>query len=421
MVARVLLVFLAAVTTVAAEGQPQLLCFGAPWCAPCRELEPTLDALSRAGYPLQRIDIDAHPSVAQRYRIGAVPSFVLVDGQGRIIHRLDQAASGTTLQKMMAHYRVGPREMVVRGQNPPAAPVTRESDDPIKVAMQSTVRLQVEDDEGNSFGTGTVIDIHRQEALVVTCGHIFRSSDGKGRITIDRFDGGTAKPTTGTLISYDMDTDIGLVSMKLASPIRIAKLAAQGDKPNPGDSVFSIGCSSGEPPSVMKGNINQVNKYLGPPNITASGQPVVGRSGGGLFNSRGELIGVCSAADPELDEGLYGALQRVHYELDRNGLSFVYKNNAQESAALVNADAPQLKTVSTEPRNPVVELAASPASTGNVTQATHEVAATSGESESHQELVCVLKGEDAVDKVFVIKNPSRILLEYLTRETEAAE
>ena len=46
--------------------------------------------------------------------------------------------------------------------------------------LAATVRLRVEDAQGRSFGTGTIIDARSGEALVITCGHLFRESKGKG-------------------------------------------------------------------------------------------------------------------------------------------------------------------------------------------------------------------------------------------------
>ena len=48
-------------------------------------------------------------------------------------------------------------------------------------AMAATVKLQVEDPEGISYATGTVIHTHKNESLVMTCGHVFRDSEGNGR------------------------------------------------------------------------------------------------------------------------------------------------------------------------------------------------------------------------------------------------
>ena len=44
--------------------------------------------------------------------------------------------------------------------------------------LASSVRLKIEDADGNSVGSGTIIDARAGEALVLTCGHIFRESQG---------------------------------------------------------------------------------------------------------------------------------------------------------------------------------------------------------------------------------------------------
>lgn len=411
--------FIVALTTVGARAD--LLCFGAKWCGPCREMEPTLERLHREGYPIRKFDVDAHPDLAQKYNVTSVPNFVLVDDQGTVVDRIDQATTYESLSRMLTHYRVTSGPTLVRGQSsrgpdeptlravspPPLRPVpasTGGEDAAVRAAVAATVRLRVEDEQGHSFGTGTVIDVHGQEALVLTCGHIFRDSQGKGQIQIDRFDAQTAESTTGSVISYDIDRDIGLVSMKLTRPIQQAKLAPAKTTTRESDPIFSIGCGHGEPPSVMKGRINRINKYLGPANITASGKPVDGRSGGGLFNHRGELIGVCSAADPEFDEGLYAAMPRIHDELDRNGLSFIY-------GELPSQEAPSTGLLA----GPATR---EPTQTGNVVPATHQAGEGKSFEQDSEELVCVVHGGDQQGRAFVIKNPSRVLLEYLAREAE---
>ena len=50
-----------------------------------------------------------------------------------------------------------------------------------------------------------------------------------------------------------------------------------------------------------------MNKFQGAPNLTVAGQPVQGRSGGGLFSSEGYVIGVCNARDPQEQQGLFAA------------------------------------------------------------------------------------------------------------------
>jgi hypothetical protein len=79
-----------------------------------------------------------------------------------------------------------------------------------------------------------------------------------------------------------------------------------------GAEVLNVGCNHGEDPTVRRSKITARDKYLGPPNIEVAGLPVQGRSGGGLFSPEGYVIGVCNAADPEDNEGLYAALPSIH-------------------------------------------------------------------------------------------------------------
>jgi hypothetical protein len=75
--------------------------------------------------------------------------------------------------------------------------------------------------------------------------------------------------------------------------------------------------------------VTALDKFLGPANVEVSGLPVQGRSGGGLFTADGLVIGVCNAAVPDNNEGLYAALASIHAELDEAELPFVYRQPAQ--------------------------------------------------------------------------------------------
>lgn len=66
-----------------AENKPMLLYFTAEWCAPCQSLKHTTWADEKvetalSAYVPVKIDIDQHPDLAMRYRVEAVPHFVLV-------------------------------------------------------------------------------------------------------------------------------------------------------------------------------------------------------------------------------------------------------------------------------------------------------------------------------------------------------
>jgi len=211
--------------------------------------------------------------------------------------------------------------------------------------LAATARLRVNDPQGHSFGTGTIIDEGDGEALILTCAHIFRDSRGRGPIAVDLFCPGGPRGIPGKLIGYDMQRDVALVAVRPGVPVTAARVAPAGYRPRRGEPVISIGCSRGADPTVQVSRVSDTDRVLTPPTIQVAGQPVVGRSGGGLFNASGELIGVCYAADPQDNEGLYSALGSVHAELDRRGLSFVYRQPSRGDSVesrLADVRAPEL-------------------------------------------------------------------------------
>ena len=191
--------------------------------------------------------------------------------------------------------------------------------------MAATVRLRIEDADGHSCGSGTIIDTRGGKALILTCGHIFRDSGGKGKIEVDLFGPTPAERVPGNLVAWDEKRDVGLLWIKTPGPVEVARVAPPSYQVSPGDEVVNAGCNNGDDPTARHSRVASLDKFMGPPNLQVGGLPVQGRSGGGLFSDEGLVIGVCNAADPQDNEGLYAALGSLYAELDEADLSHVYQ------------------------------------------------------------------------------------------------
>ena len=200
----------------------------------------------------------------------------------------------------------------------------------VERAQAATVRLRVHDGHGHGAGTGTIIDTHGEEALVLTCGHLFRDTEGKGRIEVDVFAGGQPHTVAGRLVDYDAgDRDIALVSIKPGVDVQPVEVIRSGASVRTGQAAFSFGCDRGADPSRRDTRIigvNTINPHLGLSNLEISGAPIDGRSGGGLFDESGTLIGVCNAADYQGDSGIYTGPGNIHWQLDRIALQSLYQD-----------------------------------------------------------------------------------------------
>ena len=331
--------------------------------------------------------------------------------------------------------------------------------------IQATARLRVQDPKGASWGTGTVIDCRQGEALILTCGHIFRDSVGEGTIEVDLFGDTAAGRLAGQMVSYDLDRDLALVSVFTEVNLEPVKIGSVGRPREVGEGVVTIGCDGGRDPTMHVSRVASVDKYLGPANVQVAGQPVQGRSGGGLFAIDGTLLGVCNAADPEDNEGLFAALPSIHEHLDEAGLAFVYRHvypgtenelagNADKSAVPHMPDsmpdfsfdrrnrADAVPTASSGPRSPddiddpvngnqlngnqqEIQLV-SPPVPGAIQNSGHSQSLTAGEQalldhvrehEGDAEVICIVRprgASQADSEVFMLQNASSNFMKRLS-------
>ena len=209
------------------------------------------------------------------------------------------------------------------GDLPPANPAS----DP----MRTVVRIQVPDDKGVNLGSGTVIASRPGRSVVVTCGHIFRNLKPGGRIRVESFATGAAVPFEGTLIGFDEALEVGLLSVATPDPLPASAIAPGAPAVAVGDRLVSAGCDGGREPTRQNHLVQSVDKYAGPI-FTCTGQPQLGRSGGGCFDAHGRLVGVVWSRGEDPPEGLYMGLPAVFEMLDRHGLTAL-KPSGPPSAA----------------------------------------------------------------------------------------
>ncbi|MEZ6092462.1 MAG: trypsin-like peptidase domain-containing protein [Pirellulaceae bacterium] len=396
-----------------------LLEFTQPGCEACVAMQPAMKQLRREGVAVRSVDAARESHLLHRYRVTALPTYIVVAG-GREVTRLQGAQRIETLRDALIN-RQGDRirntgARTAQPQSPqtvmasvPTAIAGRADSrslstetmpsvdlaNAVERAQAATVRIRVREQGAVGVATGTIIDTHGAESLVLTCGHVFRDSQGKAPIEVDVFVQGEVRTVPGQLIDYDADTrDVGLVAIKTGYPIPPVPVISVNQTPATGTSAFSFGCDRGADPTRRDTRITAVNKYnqnIGASNLEIAGAPTIGRSGGGLFDQQGRLIGVCNAADFEDNIGIYAGPGAVQWQLDRVNLSHLYKPSPADNMY------PEAPTRLVDSRNaPTSRPATSPLA-----------------NDSEQEMIVILRDKNRPDGTTKVKTFDRPPAEIL--------
>lgn len=340
-----------------APSAPTLIDFTATWCGPCRQTKPAVDALVRARYPVSIVDIDRDPATATRFGVTAVPTFVVVVGDGR---ELARTSGVQTVEGLASLYRTAQAKERARAQvsvpampraNPTAATDLNQSADTEVTngfknphPSYTAVRIRILGLNSTSIGSGTIIDSTTERSLVLTCAHIFKVDGARQPqparffrpIEVDLFDGGLGRPSgiaRGRAIDYDFGRDVGLIVIRPGRVLPASRVVPTHWQPSVVPlpmKMLTVGCPEGNNPTVWSTKITQpqTGGLDGSPGymaIECAVAPKQGRSGGGLFTTNYYVAGVCDFAEPQGNRGLYASPRSIYHILDRNGLSDLYK------------------------------------------------------------------------------------------------
>ncbi len=88
---------------VIGAGEPVLVDFWAEWCAPCRMIAPTVEAVAKEYEGRARVvklNVDNSPQVAQRYGIKGIPTLILFR-DGKEAERIVGAVGKDSLSRLV--------------------------------------------------------------------------------------------------------------------------------------------------------------------------------------------------------------------------------------------------------------------------------------------------------------------------------
>jgi thioredoxin 1 len=90
-------------TDVLQSDKPVLVDFWAAWCAPCRMLAPTVEAIAEkysGSARVVKLNVDENPATSQRYGIKGIPTLILFKN-GKEEERVVGATSKEAISRMI--------------------------------------------------------------------------------------------------------------------------------------------------------------------------------------------------------------------------------------------------------------------------------------------------------------------------------
>ncbi len=376
-----LLFALIAATSADGSGGPILLDFHASWCGPCRQMRPSVEQLIQKGYPVKSVDIDQSPQLAARYQVTSVPTFVVIDPSGRALARTSGAQPASQLANLYheAKGKLSPpvpikspvaEDEVDAEADPDDRPAADAEDEQPKSKptnpkpWETVVRIKIHGQGAVGFGSGTIIYSSPQEAIVLTCAHIFkldgprqaRPDQFPNKIMVDLFDGKLQgqspaqvhyanESCEGQALDYDFALDVGLIRIRPGRRLPASRVVPPNWHPQARMAMITVGCSEGHDATAWSTTILNPGMRGLSGNTTYEAiecwhAPKQGRSGGGLYTSDGYVSGVCNFAEPRGNHGLYATPTSIYRLLDRNKLMALYAPVSKPGGPLLAQNRP---------------------------------------------------------------------------------
>ena len=91
-------------STMKESAVPVLVDFWAEWCAPCKRLAPTIDAVAvelDGKLAVGKLNVDDHPGVSSRFGIRGIPTMILFK-DGQAVEQIVGLVSKDELKKMVS-------------------------------------------------------------------------------------------------------------------------------------------------------------------------------------------------------------------------------------------------------------------------------------------------------------------------------